>query len=210
MGNTRCSEMQRNTLRACASCSQSSHLPFFHFCPKQQIALLSRALETTQLETKKVDEYLRKLRNFSLRLSTHRDIFMLSLLLSGLVTVFVFIRRSWRKSYPATGTAVPMIITHTYKSTTKPTSISQFSTWVPLDPCFNLCFQADSYLYQNESRNKWNYFVFLYKGRERTWLVSLLFFKLSLKSHFGLVRSSVSILWQIKKSRSSYAVNSVP
>lgn len=73
-GNTKGYEIHRNILKACASHSHNSRL--FHFCPKPHRALLSRALETPQLETKEADEYLRKLINLSSQLLAHTEMFL--------------------------------------------------------------------------------------------------------------------------------------
>lgn len=102
--------MHINILRACASCSQSSHLSFSTLSQTTDSSSI-RALETTKLATKEADEQLRKCRNVSLQLPPHTDIFVLSLLLAGLAVAFI--RRSSRKSYPAAGAVVAITITHT-------------------------------------------------------------------------------------------------
>lgn len=109
--------------------------------------------------------------------STRTDIFMLSLPLSGLV--MAFIRRSSRESYPAAGAVMSMIITHTQmhnKGNFHKTVQYMGASWSLFQTWFS-SWNRYSYLKdKNESRNKLIDFVFLYKGREKTWLVSLLFF----------------------------------
>jgi len=106
----------------------------------------------------------------------------------------------------------PWFITHTHVHNTASLRKSvqyMAPSWSSFQPLFS-GWSRYSYLYRNESRNKLIDFVFLYKGREKTWLISLLFFKLSLRSHFRRMRSSVSIIWQTKKSSFFCAVSSVP
>lgn len=99
---------------------------------------------------------------------TYTEMFMLSLLPFGLVVAFIR-RSSWKKQWCSW-----LLHTHAYTHMHNHANFP-VSVWVPLAPCFNLCFQAetDIFIGMNQGRNEF-IFVFLYKGMEKTRLASLL------------------------------------
>lgn len=185
-GNTKCYKIHR----ACASRSHNSHL--FHFCPKPHRALLSRALETTQLETKEADEHLRKTRNLSPQLLPHTQM---------LLRCHCCCLGGWWISLGGPGERAIELWEQWcprwfHTSAHKPNFQQRIQYMAPSWSLFQPLFQAQTdVLIVTRVNQETNELILFFSIKEGKILVSLLFFKLPLKSHFGPTRSSVSILW---------------